>query len=53
MLSQILIAIPAFLLAITLLVAVHEFGHFWVARKLGVKVLSFSIGFGQPIWRKI
>ena len=52
MLSQILIAIPAFLLAITLLVAVHEFGHFWVARKLGVKVLSFSIGFGKPIWRK-
>ena len=52
MLNQILIAIPAFLLAITLLVAVHEFGHFWVARKLGVKVLSFSIGFGKPIWRK-
>ena len=52
MLSQIFIAIPAFLLAITLLVAVHEFGHFWVARKLGVKVLSFSIGFGKPIWRK-
>ena len=52
MLSQIFIAIPAFLLAITLLVAVHEFGHFWVARKLGVKVLSFSIGFGKPIWRR-
>ena len=52
MLSQIFIAIPAFLLAITLLVAVHEYGHFWVARKLGVKVLSFSIGFGKPIWRK-
>jgi len=52
MLSQIFIAIPAFLLAITLLVAVHEFGHYWVAKKLGVKVLSFSIGFGKPIWRK-
>jgi len=32
------------------LVTVHEFGHFWVARKLGVKVLRFSIGFGKPLW---
>lgn len=38
-----------FLLAIAILVAVHEFGHFWVARKLGVKVLKFSIGFGKPL----
>lgn len=42
-----------FILAIGILVAVHEFGHFWVARKLGVKVLTFSIGFGKPIWRKV
>jgi len=40
-----------FLLAIAILVAVHEFGHFWVARKLGVKVLRFSIGFGRPLFR--
>jgi regulator of sigma E protease len=40
----------AFLVAISLLVAVHEFGHFWVARKLGIKVLRFSIGFGKAIW---
>ena len=40
----------AFIVAISLLVAVHEFGHFWVARKLGIKVLRFSIGFGKPIW---
>ncbi|MFQ5644515.1 MAG: RIP metalloprotease RseP [Thiogranum sp.] len=33
-----------------MLVAVHEFGHFWVARKLGIKVLRFSIGFGRPFW---
>ena len=52
MLNQIFIAVPAFLIAITLLVAVHEFGHFWVARKLGVKVLRFSIGFGKPLWKK-
>ena len=36
-----------------MLVTVHEFGHFWVARKLGVKVLRFSVGFGKPIWRKV
>ncbi len=43
-----------FLIAIAILVAVHEFGHFWMARKLGVRVLRFSIGFGKPIytWRR-
>ncbi|MDF1581830.1 MAG: RIP metalloprotease RseP [Methyloprofundus sp.] len=40
-----------FIVAIGLLVAVHEFGHFWVARKTGVKVLRFSIGFGKVIWK--
>ncbi|MGL4186832.1 MAG: site-2 protease family protein, partial [Thiotrichaceae bacterium] len=30
----------------------HEWGHFWVARKLGVKVLRFSIGFGKPLWKR-
>lgn len=38
-----------FIVAIGLLVAIHEFGHFWVARKVGVKVLRFSIGFGKVI----
>jgi len=46
-------SIIGFVIAIGVLVAVHEFGHFWVARKLGVKVLTFSIGFGKPIWRKV
>ncbi len=46
-------SVIGFVLAIGVLVAVHEFGHFWVARKLGVKVLTFSIGFGKPIWRKV
>lgn len=43
-----------FLLAIAILVTVHEYGHFWVARKLGVKVLKFSIGFGKSMlnWRR-
>lgn len=42
-----------FVVAISVLVAAHEFGHFIVARKLGVKVLRFSIGFGRPLlsWR--
>ncbi len=40
-----------FLIALGVLVTVHEFGHFWVARRLGVKVLRFSVGFGRPLWR--
>ena len=47
---NIFITIAAFLVTIGLLVAVHEFGHFWVARKLGIKVQRFSIGFGKRIW---
>ncbi len=39
-----------FLVAISVLVSIHEFGHFWVARKAGVKVLRFSIGFGKVLW---
>ncbi|MDH3589267.1 MAG: RIP metalloprotease RseP [Gammaproteobacteria bacterium] len=50
--SNILTWILAFIFAISVLVAVHEFGHFWVARRLGIKVLRFSIGFGKPLWRK-
>lgn len=41
----------AFILAIGVLVSVHEFGHFWVARRLGFKVLRFSVGFGRPLLR--
>ncbi|HKE93381.1 MAG TPA: RIP metalloprotease RseP [Povalibacter sp.] len=47
---EILTAVLGFVVAIGILVAVHEFGHFWVARRLGIKVLRFSIGFGKPIW---
>ncbi len=46
-------SIVGFIVAVSLLVTVHEFGHFWVARKLGFKVLRFSVGFGKPIWKKI
>ena len=45
-------SIVAFIVAIGVLVTVHEFGHFWVARKLGVKVLRFSVGFGKPLWMR-
>ncbi len=48
-----LYSIIGFLIAIGILVAVHEFGHYWVARKLGVKVLRFSVGFGKPLWKKV
>ncbi len=42
--------ILAFLGALLLLILVHEWGHYWVARRVGVKVLRFSIGFGKPLW---
>jgi regulator of sigma E protease len=40
-----------FVVAVGLLVTIHEYGHFWVARRLGFKVLRFSVGFGKPLWR--
>ena len=49
---EILTSIAIFILTIVILVGFHEFGHFWVARRLGVKVLRFSIGFGKPLWSK-
>jgi regulator of sigma E protease len=42
----------AFVVALGILITVHEFGHFWVARRLGVKVLRFSVGFGKPLWSR-
>ncbi len=42
----------AFVAAIGILVTIHEFGHYWVARLCGVKVLRFSVGFGKPLWLK-
>ncbi len=48
----ILTYILAFLVAIGILVAVHEYGHFWMARRMGIKVLRFSIGFGRVLWSR-
>ena len=42
-----------FIVAISVLVAVHEYGHYIVGRWCGMKVLRFSIGFGKPIWTKV
>ena len=46
-----LLFIAAFIATIGVLVTFHEWGHFYAARKLGVKVLRFSVGFGKPIWK--
>ncbi|MGB5177730.1 MAG: RIP metalloprotease RseP [Gammaproteobacteria bacterium] len=45
-------SLVSFIVAIGVLVTVHEYGHFWVARRLGVKVLRFSVGFGKPLWTR-
>ena len=45
-----LTSLVAFIVAISILVAIHEFGHYIVGRWSGMKVLRFSIGFGKPIW---
>ena len=42
----------AFIFALGVLITFHEFGHYWVARKCGVKILRFSIGFGRPLWKR-
>jgi regulator of sigma E protease len=48
-----LVTVVAFVVAICLLVTVHEFGHYWVARRLGFKVLRFSVGFGKALWTRV
>ncbi|WP_375192093.1 RIP metalloprotease RseP [Marinobacter sp.] len=47
---QIIETVLALALTLGILVTLHEFGHFWVARRCGVKVLRFSVGFGKPIF---
>jgi regulator of sigma E protease len=45
-----LTSVLAFVVAISILVTIHEFGHYIVGRWTGMKVLRFSVGFGKPIW---
>lgn len=47
-----MLTLLAFVVTLGILVTVHEYGHFQVARWCGVKVLKFSVGFGKPIWSK-
>ncbi|MDG2954388.1 sigma E protease regulator RseP [Bisgaard Taxon 10/6] len=46
-------SLVSFIIAVCVLVFVHEYGHFWAARKCGVKVHRFSIGFGKVLWRRV
>ena len=50
---NLLITILAFLVTLGVLIVIHELGHYWVARRCGVKVLRFSVGFGRPLWRTV
>ncbi|WP_275554409.1 sigma E protease regulator RseP [Mixta sp. Marseille-Q2659] len=45
-------SLAAFIVALGVLITVHEFGHFWVARRCGIKVERFSVGFGKALWRR-
>ncbi|MBC7623085.1 MAG: site-2 protease family protein, partial [Aeromicrobium sp.] len=49
---EILKSIIAFLVAIGILVTIHELGHYWAARLCGVKIIRFSIGFGRTLWMR-
>ncbi|PJG81880.1 sigma E protease regulator RseP [Caviibacterium pharyngocola] len=46
-------SLVSFLIVIGVLVSVHEYGHFWAARKCGIKIHRFSIGFGKVLWSRI
>lgn len=41
------------IVSLGILVTFHEFGHYWVARRCGVRVLRFSVGFGRPLWTRV
>ncbi|WP_158970782.1 sigma E protease regulator RseP [Paraglaciecola sp. L3A3] len=49
---EVIWSVLSFIVALSILVAVHEWGHFWVARRCGVKVEKFSIGFGKAFWSR-
>ena len=49
---SLLFTVIAFVVALSALVVVHEYGHYWVARRCNVKVLRFSVGFGKTIWSR-
>jgi len=53
MFSNVAFSALAFVLALGLLIAIHEYGHFWVARRVGIKVLRYSVGFGKPLLKRV
>ncbi len=53
MFSNVAFSAIAFIIALGILIAIHEFGHFWVARRVGIKVLRFSIGMGKSLWTRV
>ena len=50
--SGMLQTLASFILALGVLVTIHEFGHYWVAKRAGVRILRFSLGFGRPLWQR-
>jgi len=53
MFSNVAYSAVAFIIALGVLIAIHEFGHYWVARRVGIKVLRFSIGMGKALWTRV
>ena len=47
--DSVITSVAALVVTLGILIAFHEFGHYWVAKRMGVKVLRFSIGFGKPL----
>jgi len=50
---EVLTSIFWLIVSLGVLITFHEFGHYWVARRCGVKVLRFSVGFGRAIWSRV
>lgn len=48
-----LTTILAFIVALGIIITFHEYGHYWAARRCGVKVLRFSVGFGKPLFKRV
>ena len=50
---QVLFSIVMALVTLGILVTIHEYGHYWVARRCGVRVLRFAVGFGRPLAMRV
>ncbi|MFT4728424.1 MAG: regulator of sigma E protease [Granulosicoccus sp.] len=53
MFSNVVVSALAFIVALGILVSIHEYGHFWVARRVGIKVLRYSVGFGHALYTRV